>query len=86
MRSSAVEVLVDCDEEGHNTLGVWDLHSNHVIHVKHTRYTSFPNGEGEGGRIGHKIKRGLLHSISTNDADDHYPLVHTITRHGFDKG
>ena len=52
MGSSAIEVLVDWNKEGHNALGVWDPHCDHVIHVKHARNTSIPNGnERKGWRL-----------------------------------
>lgn len=50
MVSSAVEVLVDCDKERHDALGVWDLHGEHVVNVKHARNTGIPNDDVMGGR------------------------------------
>ena len=48
--SSAVEVLVDCDKERHDALGVRDLHSDHVVNVKHARNTGIPNNDAMEGR------------------------------------
>ena len=66
MVSSAVEVLVDCDKECHDALGVRDLHGDHVVNVKHARNTSIPNGDIMGGRgveIGHMIT-GSINNIT----------------------
>lgn len=35
----AIEVLIDGDEESHDTLGIWDLDGQHVCHIQHLRNT-----------------------------------------------
>ena len=40
--ASAVEVLVDGDQERHDALCVWGLDGYHVIHIQHLRDACFP--------------------------------------------
>lgn len=51
---SLVEVLVDGDEVGHDTLCIWDSDAKEVICIQHFRNACFP-GRGEWEGEGHAL-------------------------------
>ena len=42
MSLALIEELINGDEVGHDTLGVWDWYGDEVFNVQHCRYTNFP--------------------------------------------